>query len=119
MIVISCLAYVASVAAVLLSRFVLGWANEGQSIAGLIAFLAVLTGAVLIDRKWAGPKRTGRQVVANAVVLGSAFILAETLRQRMPVEYPLAVVGLVLPAFLAAEAAVDWRSLARAEPSLE
>jgi hypothetical protein len=78
---------------------------------------AVLASALLIDRKWAGPRRTGRRVVANAVILVTAFILSDALRRWMPMDYPVAVAGLVLPAFLAAEVAVDWRNLGEPNPA--
>jgi ABC-type iron transport system FetAB permease component len=100
-------AYVAAVLALVVTRFVLQWPNEGQVAASLIALVAVLLGAVLLDRRWAGRKRTGWQAVANAVILFFTIFVSQALYRALPNDYPLAIIGLVMPVLLAAEVAVD------------
>jgi hypothetical protein len=102
-------AYVAAVLALVVTRFALQWPNQGQTAASLIALVAVLFGAVLLDRRWAGRKRTGWQAVANAVILFFTIFVSQALYWALPNDYPLAIIGLVMPAFLAVEIAVDLR----------
>jgi hypothetical protein len=112
MIVVSCLAWATSLAAVVAAQ-ALGWDLTMQTFAGLAGLVAILGGAATIDPGWAGPRRTGKQIAANVVVLICAIGLAMILREQVPDDYPIYVVGFVVPLFLAAELAVDWHVLGR------
>jgi hypothetical protein len=72
------------------------------------AVLVVTAVAVFVWPKVLTPRRSGWRVIANAATLGSAFLLTEVVRQRLPTDWPLAVVGIVLPLFIAAQLGLDW-----------
>ncbi len=54
-------------------------------------------------------RRRGGRMIANAVVLFSAITLTSMTRGARPADWSVVVVGLGLPLFLAAQAAIDWR----------
>ena len=114
-------AYAASVAVLLVTRVGLGWDDSAQILASSFAALVVLLPVAILDRRrrgrWAGTDRTTGQRLVGVAVFLVIFGLNEALRFRMPEDRAILTVGLLFPAFYAAQIAIDWERLGRADTS--
>jgi len=104
--------YTVAVGALIVSRVVLQASESAQAWLTLVGLVIPLAIWSIVWPKSLGGRRSGVRLVANFLVLLGAFIATEVIRQAMPTDHLLVVVGVVLPLFLAAEVAIEWQRLA-------
>jgi hypothetical protein len=110
-------AYAAALTVLVATRLWLGWSNDGQALAAFIIYLVVLgVGLRLIGERVFSGRRSGRRAAANFAVLLLFPIAAQVVRDRLPTDWPLVMIGGLLLLFSLAQVAIDWSS--QAEPSI-
>lgn len=111
MLVVATMSYIGGLVGLAVTRS-LGWDPWAQLLAGYAGVIAVWIAAVLVDERNAGQTRN-RSLIANFVVQASAIFLTLMLMNLSPVDYPVYIIVLEVPLYLAVFVGVNWRALAR------